>query len=127
MSDRWLARLVLVALICVVVANVTQWIFGAFQVAGASLGAVAVGALTWACRQQALKGVAKSARYWVWMTIPLVLFTVVPIAVRVVQFFTADSTSTLVSFANVLAFAVSFALPVTVLAVVYVVLARREG
>ena len=127
MSNRWLARLVLVALISVVVANLTQWIFGAFQVAGASLGAVAVAALTWACRQQALKGVQKGLRYWLWMGVPLVLFTVVPIAVRVVQFATADESSSLVSLAGVLSFVVSFALPVTVLAVVYVALARREG
>jgi uncharacterized membrane protein len=126
MSNRWLARLVLVALICVVVANVTEWIFGAFQVAGAALGGLAAAALTWACRNQAMKGVEKSARYRLWMAVPLVLFTVVPIAVRVVQFVTADSSSMLLSFANVLAFAISFAAPVAVLGVVYGVLARRE-
>jgi|GEM_PF-2675456 len=126
MTNRTLARLVLVALTCVVVSNVTVWIFGAFQALGAGAGALLIGVATWWCRRQALAGVQKSARYWLWMTLPLVLFTVAPIAVRVVQFFTSDASSGLVSLANVVAFAVSFALPVLLLGVVYVGLMRRE-
>ena len=126
MTNRTLARLVLVALICVVVSNVTVWIFGAFQAAGATLGAVAVGVLTWWCRRKALAGVQKSARYWLWMTGPLVLFTVVPIAARLYAFLTSTEPAGLLTYANVLAFAVSFLVPVVLLVVVYVALSRSE-
>lgn len=61
MTNATLASLVLVALICVVVSNVTVWIFGSFQAVGATLGGVAVGVATWWCRRRALAGVAKFA------------------------------------------------------------------
>lgn len=126
MTNRSLARLVLVALICVVVSNVTVWIFGAFEALGATLGALAIGVVTWWCRRQALVDVQKSSRYWLWMTLPLVLFTVAPIAVRIVMFFTSSEPTGILTLANVVAFAVSFVVPVVLLGVVYVALVRRE-
>ncbi len=69
----------------------------------------------------------KSTRYWLWMTLPLVLFTVAPIAVRIVMFFTSSEPTGILTLANVVAFAVSFVMPVVVLGVVYVALSRRAA
>jgi len=121
-SDAWLGRLVVAAIALLLVYQVGAWIHAAFGVAAGVLAAILVAAVSFISARMARLGAGNSA----WFLVPTLLFTVVPLAAKVwgLLALQSDWLQWVVALAP---FVAGFALPVTLLLVVYAELRNRSG
>ncbi len=120
MTDITLRRLVGSALILLFVYQAATAVIGLANAAAGGATAVFVAAVTFFCAQRANAGVGNR----IWFMVPAVLFTVLPLALRVWELYSSE-TSTLTWVANFTPLFVGFVLPAILLWLTYAELRKR--
>jgi len=120
LSDAWLRRVVMLAIVLLVLHAVGTWTYSALGVAAAIVSAVLVGAISVFTARMA--GLGNSA----WFVVPAVVFTALPLAARLWTLVTIEQSwwTRTVEFAP---FLIGFAAPVLLLLMAYLELSRRAG
>lgn len=120
MSDAWLRRAVMLAIVLLILHAVGSWMYAALGIAAALGSAALVGAVSIFGARAAGLGHGSHA----WFVVPAAVFTAVPLAARLWTLFTVEQTwwTRLVEFTP---FLVGFAAPVVLLLAAYVELGRR--
>jgi hypothetical protein len=101
--------------LCIVISEVARWVATLFGATTGLIGGVIVVTVYWYCARQA----RASMRYYGWILVPTILFTIVPTALRVRDFFKGEEGSFIVQLLRVAPSLFSFVLPVGLLLVVY--------
>ena len=116
MSDAWLRRIVMLAIVLLVLHAVGAWAYAAFGVTAALVAAVLVGAVSIFSTRMAGNDA--------WFVVPTALFTMLPLAARLWTLVTAEQSwwTRTVEFAP---FLIGFAAPVLLLLIAYLELGRR--
>ena len=120
MSDAWIKRVVMFAIVLLVLHAVGAWAYAVSGVVAALLSAVFVGATSVFSARMAI------GRGNAWFVVPTVLFTAVPLAAGLWTLLDTDEPwwTRSIEFAP---FLIGFAAPVFLLLAVYLELARRAG
>jgi hypothetical protein len=120
MSDAWLRRVVMLAIVLLVLHAVGTWTYAVLGVAAAIVAAVLVGAVSIFSARMAGLGEGNNA----WFVVPTVVFTALPLAARLWTLVTAEQSwwARTVEFAP---FLIGFAAPVLLLLTAYLNLGRR--
>jgi hypothetical protein len=120
MSDAWLRRVVMLAIVLLVLHAVGTWTYSALGVVAAIVAAVLVGAVSIFSARMAGLGQGNDA----WFVVPTVVFTALPLAARLWTLFTIEQSwwTRTVEFAP---FLIGFAAPVLLLLMAYLELGRR--
>jgi hypothetical protein len=121
MSDSWLRRVVMLAIVLLVLHAVGTWTYSALGVAAAIGSALLVGAVSIFAARMATHGKGSDA----WFVVPTLIFTSVPLAARLWTLFAVEQgwwTRT-VDFAP---FLIGFAVPVLLLLTAYLELGSRK-
>jgi hypothetical protein len=120
MSDTWLRRVIMLAIVLLVLHAVGTWTYAALGPAAAIVSAVLVGAVSIFSARMAGSGRGSHA----WFVVPTAVFTAIPLAGRLWTLLTVEQswwTRTL-EFAP---FVIGFAAPVLLLLFAYAALGRR--
>ena len=120
MSDTWLRRVIMLAIVLLVLHAVGTWTYTALGPAAAIVSAVLVGAVSIFSARMAGSGRGSHA----WFVVPTAVFTAIPLAGRLWTLLTVEQswwTRTL-EFAP---FVIGFAAPVLLLLFAYAALGRR--
>jgi len=122
MSDAWLRRVVMLAIVLLVLHAVGTWTYSALGVAAAIVSAVLVGAVSIFSARMAGVGQGNNA----WFVVPTVVFTALPLAARLWTLVTVEESwwTRTVEFAP---FLIGFAAPVLLLLMAYLELGRRAS
>lgn len=120
MSDAWLRRAVMLAIVLLVLHAVGGWTYAVLGAPAAIAAAVLVGAVSIFSARMAGLGLGNNA----WFVVPTVLFTALPLASRLWTLIAAEQSwwTLSVEFAP---FLVGFAAPVLLLLTAYLELGRR--
>lgn len=120
MSDAWLRRVVMLAMVLLVLHAVGTWTYSALGVAAAIVSAVLVGAVSIFSARMAGAGQGNNA----WFVVPTVVFTALPLAARLWTLMSIEQSwwTRTVEFAP---FLIGFAAPVLLLLMAYLELGRR--
>jgi hypothetical protein len=121
MSDSWLRRVVMLAIVLLVLHAVGTWTYSALGVGAAIVSAVLVGAVSILTARMAALGEGNNA----WFVVPTLVFTAVPLAARVWTLLAIEQGwwTRAVDFAP---FLIGFALPVLLLLTAYLELGSRK-
>jgi hypothetical protein len=122
MSDAWLRRMVMLAIVLLVLHAVGTWTYAALGPAAAIVSAVLVGAVSIFSARMAGLGEGNNA----WFIVPTVVFTALPLGARLWTLIATEQgwwTST-VEFGP---FVIGFAAPVLLLLMAYLELGRRAA
>ncbi|MGQ0544019.1 MAG: hypothetical protein ACT4P3_01630 [Betaproteobacteria bacterium] len=122
MSDAWLRRFVVLAIVLLVVYHVGAWAYSLFGLIGGMASAALVAAVsTFAAR---MAGLPRGSHAW--FLAPTLLFTLLPLAANSWTFITADKSwwNRAIDFVP---FLIGFPAPVLLLLVVYVDLRTRAS
>jgi hypothetical protein len=122
MSDTWLRRTVMLAIVLLVLHAVGSWAYAVLGVAAAIVAAVLVAAVSIFSARMAGLGQGNNA----WFVVPTVLFTALPLAWRLWGLFVTEQ-SWWMRTVEFIPFLVGFAAPVVLLLVAYVELGRRPA
>lgn len=120
MSQTLISRFVLTAIICLLLYQVGIWIAA---VAGAVWGAgsaVVVAVVSYVCARLARRGATST----IWFLIPTLLFTVIPILVKIWDAFTSQA-GLLTIMIDMVPLLVGFVIPVVLLSMVYLDLRKK--
>jgi hypothetical protein len=120
MSDIWLRRVIMVAIVLLVLHAVGTWTYAALGPAAAIVSAVLVGAVSVFSARMARSGQGSHA----WFVVPTAVFTAVPLAGRLWTLLTVEQSwwTRTMEFAP---FLIGFAAPVLLLLFAYAALGRR--
>jgi hypothetical protein len=120
MSDIWLRRVIMLAIVLLVLHAVGTWTYAALGPAAAIVSAVLVGAVSIFSARMAGSGGGSHA----WFVVPTAVFTAVPLAGRLWTLLTVEQSwwTRTVEFAP---FLIGFAAPVLLLLFAYAALGRR--
>ena len=120
MSDIWLRRVIMLAIVLLVLHAVGTWTYAALGPAAAIVAAVLVGAASVFSARMAGSGGGSHA----WFVVPTAVFTAVPLAGRLWTLLTVEQSwwTRTVEFAP---FVIGFAAPVLLLLFAYAELGRR--
>jgi hypothetical protein len=120
MSDAWLRRVVMLAIVLLVLHAVGTWTYAVLGVAAAIVAVVLVGAVSIFSARMAGLGEGNNA----WFVVPTVVFIAVPLAARLWTLVAAEQSwwTRIVEFAP---FLIGFAAPVLLLLAAYLELGRR--
>ena len=121
MSDSWLKRFIMLAIVLLVLHAVGSWAYAAVGVGAAIGSAVLVGAVSIFCARMAGLGQGNNA----WFVGPTLVFTMLPLAARVWTLLGVEATwwTRTVEFAP---FVIGFAAPAVLLLMAYLELGRRS-
>ena len=120
MSDAWLRRVVMVAIVLLVLHAVGTWTYSALGVAAAIASAVLVAAVSFFSARMAGLGQGNNA----WFVVPTLVFTAVPLAARLWTLVTVEQ-SWWTRIVEIAPFLIGFAAPVLLLLMVYLELGRH--
>lgn len=115
MRIRTLEALILVTVAILVISEVARWVATLFGAITGLIGGVIVTIVYWYCARQA----RASMKYYGWILVPTVLFTVVPTVSRIHDLFKGEEGSFIVQLLRFAVSLFSFVLPVGLLLVVY--------
>jgi hypothetical protein len=120
MSDAWLRRIIMLAIVLMILHAVGTWTYSTFGVAAAIVTAVLVGAVSIFSARMAGLGRGNNA----WFVVPTLVFTAVPLAARLWTLVNVEQSwwTRTVEFAP---FLIGFAAPVLLLLMAYLELGRR--
>jgi hypothetical protein len=120
MSDAWLRRVVMLAIVLLVLHAVGTWTYAVLGVAAAIVAAVLVGAVSIFSARIAGLGEGNNA----WFVVPTVVFTALPLTARLWTLVIVEQSwwTRIVEFAP---FLIGFAAPVLLLLIAYLQLGRR--
>jgi hypothetical protein len=120
MSDMWLRRLVMLAIVLLLLHAVGAWTYSVLGAAAAIAAAALVAAVSFFSGRMAGKGSD------VWFVVPTVVFTAVPLAARVWTLFSVEQTwwTRVVEFGP---FLIGFAAPVLLLLAAYLALGPQRS
>jgi len=120
MSDAWLRRIVMLAIVLLVLHAVGTWTYAVLGVPAAIVAAVLVGAVSIFSARMAGLGQGNHA----WFVVPTVVFTALPLASRLWTLIAIEQSwwTRTVEFAP---FLIGFAAPVLLLLMAYLELGRR--
>lgn len=120
MSDAWLRRVIMLAIVLLVLHAVGAWTYAALGPAAAIVAVVLVGAVSVFSARMAGSGGGSHA----WFVVPAAVFTAVPLAGRLWTLLTVEQSwwTRTVEFAP---FLIGFAAPVLLLLLAYAALGRR--
>jgi hypothetical protein len=120
MSDAWLRRAVMLAIVLLVLHAVGSWTYAVLGVPAAIVAAVLVGAVSIFSARMAGLGQGNNA----WFVVPTVVFTALPLASRLWTLIATDQSgwTGVVEFTP---FLIGFAAPVLLLLMAYLELGRR--
>jgi len=122
MKTKTLKALILVAVAMIVISEVAVWIA---SIVGATTGLIGGAIVTIAYLYCAHRAKA-SLKYYGWILVPTILFTVVPTALRVYNFFKAEGDNLFVQLLRLAPSLFGFVLPVALLLVVYFGMSKIE-
>ena len=123
MRTKTLKPLILVAVAMIVISEVAGWIATIFGATTGLIGGVIVTATYVYCARRA----KASLKYYGWVLVPTMLFTVVPTALRVYEFLKAEEDSLFVQLLRIAPSLFGFVLPVALLLVVYFGISKIEN
>ena len=115
MRTKTQKALILVAVAMIVISEVAGWIATIFGATTGLIGGVIVTIAYLYCARRA----KASLKYYGWILVPTILFTVVPTALRVHEFLKAEEDSLVVQLLHLAPSLFGFVLPVALLLVVY--------
>ncbi len=115
MRTKTLKALILVTVAILVISEVAEWIATIFGATTGLIGGVIVMIAYMYCARRA----KASLKYYGWILVPTILFTVVPTALRVHEFFKAEEDSLFVQLLRLAPSLFGFVLPVALLLVIY--------
>jgi len=121
MKDSKLRTLVAIAVALLIVAELVSWFAQVLSITWGFIGALLVAGVTIFCGIQA----RNKARNTAWFLVPTVLFTLVPLIVKVWRIFTEEK-SWLQKVWDHTPFLIGFLLPVALLIYVYLELRSRD-
>jgi hypothetical protein len=121
MSDPWLKRVVMLAIVLLVLHAVGTWTYSALGVGAAVVSALLVGAVSIFAARMATRGAGNHA----WFVVPTLVFTAVPLAARLWTLLAIEQGwwTRAIDFAP---FLIGFALPVLLLLSAYLELGSRK-
>ena len=122
MSDSWLRRFIMLAIVLLVLHAVGSWAYAALGVGAAVGSAVLVGAVSIFSARMAGLGQGNNA----WFVVPTLVFTMLPLAARLWTLLSVEATwwTRTVEFAP---FVIGFAAPTLLLLLAYLELGRRPA
>lgn len=120
MSDSWVKRVVMLAIVLLVLHSVGAWAYALFGVVAALVSAAFVGATSVFSARMAI------GRGNAWFVVPTVVFTAVPLAAALWTLLHRDESWWTRSM-ELAPFLIGFAAPVFLLLAVYLELGRRAG
>ena len=121
MSDTTLRRMVGSALILLFVYQAATMVISLANAAAGGATAIFVAAVTFFCAQRANAGAGNR----IWFMVPALLFTVLPLALKVWDLYSSESTSTLTWIVSFTPLLVGFVLPALLLWLTYAELLKR--
>jgi hypothetical protein len=121
MSDSWLRRFIMLAIVLLVLHAVGSWAYAALGIAAAVASAVLVGAVSIFSARKAGRGHGNNA----WFVGPTLVFTLVPLTARLWMLLSVDASwwTRTIEFAP---FVIGFAAPAVLLVMAYLELGRRS-
>ena len=123
MRTKTLKTLILVAVAMLVISEVAGWIATIF---GATTGFIGGAIVTIAYLYCAHRAKA-SLKYYGWILVPTILFTIIPMALRVHEFLKAEGDSLFVQLLRLAPTLFGFVLPVALLLVVYFGMSKTDN
>lgn len=121
MSDAWIRRVVMLAIVLLVLHAVGTWTYSALGGGAAIVSAVLVGAVSLFSARMAALGDGNNA----WFVVPTVVFTAIPLTARLWTLFAIEQ-SWWRHTIELAPFLIGFALPVLLLLTVYLELGSRQ-
>jgi hypothetical protein len=122
MSDSWLRRVVMLAIVLLVLHAVGTWTYSALGVAAALVSVLLVGAVSIFAARMATRGEGNHA----WFVVPTLAFTAVPLAARFWTLLAIEEQGWWTRTVEFAPFLIGFAVPVLLLLTAYLELESRK-
>jgi len=122
MEIKTIRTVLVVSITLLVISEISRWIFLIGGSLGGLIGGMLIAAVYIYCGSKAKAG----KKYSVWILVPTITFTIIPIIVKVWNYFTDQEASLIQRLWEYGPFLISFVLPVVLLLLAYVELGKHQ-